>query len=247
MTPLFGLTRTTVARNYALIEPASFVGSSLPDWKGGAKPSVVISPVMGARFTQTHVRFEAEGEGKGDTGALEFCGFVTRGSVAAMVDGEQTTLGAGGFLYVPPETAWEIRGGAGAELVVFTKRYERLEGVDVPSPLFGDSAKVEGQAFMGDPDARLQVLLPERPGFDMAVNVFTYQPGATLPMVETHIMEHGLVMLSGQGVYRLHDDWHPVCEGDVIWMGSYCPQWFVAMGKQPASYLYYKDVNRPAL
>ncbi|MEP6663631.1 MAG: (S)-ureidoglycine aminohydrolase, partial [Verrucomicrobiota bacterium] len=24
----------------------------------------------------------------------------------------------------------------------------------------------------------------------------------------------------------------------------YCPQWFVAMGKTPASYIYYKDVNR---
>ena len=47
-------------------------------------------------------------------------------------------------------------------------------------------------------------------------------------------MEHGLLMLSGQGVYRLGDDWHPVRAGDVIWMGAYCPQWFVAMGKEPA-------------
>jgi (S)-ureidoglycine aminohydrolase len=27
-------------------------------------------------------------------------------------------------------------------------------------------------------------------------------------------------------------------------MAPFCPQWFVAMGKGPASYLYYKDVNR---
>ena len=27
-------------------------------------------------------------------------------------------------------------------------------------------------------------------------------------------------------------------------MAPYCPQWFVAMGKSPARYLYYKDVNR---
>ena len=33
-------------------------------------------------------------------------------------------------------------------------------------------------------------------------------------------------------------------KGDVIWMAPYCPQWFVAMGKGPARYLYYKDVNR---
>jgi (S)-ureidoglycine aminohydrolase len=81
----------------------------------------------------------------------------------------------------------------------------------------------------------------------MAVNIFTYQPGATLPFVETHIMEHGLVMLKGQGVYRLDADYHPVQTGDVIWMAPYCPQWFVAMGKTPASYLYYKNVNRAPL
>ncbi len=38
-----------------------------------------------------------------------------------------------------------------------------------------------------------------------------------------------------------------VQKGDVIWMASYCPQWFVAMGKSPARYLYYKDVNRDPL
>ena len=36
-------------------------------------------------------------------------------------------------------------------------------------------------------------------------------------------------------------------QGDVIWMAAYCPQWFVAMGKSPARYLYYKDVNRDPL
>jgi (S)-ureidoglycine aminohydrolase len=91
------------------------------------------------------------------------------------------------------------------------------------------------------------VLLPDVPAFDLAMNIFTYQPGATLPFVETHIMEHGLLMLAGQGVYRLEDSWYPVAAGDAIWMAPYCPQWFVAMGKQPASYLYYKDVNRQAL
>ena len=100
---------------------------------------------------------------------------------------------------------------------------------------------------MGDEDARLQTLLPESPAFDMAVNIFTYQPGATLPQVEIHVMEHGLQMLSGMGVYRLSDSYYPVAEGDVIWMASYCPQWFVAMGKQPASYIYYKDVHRDPL
>jgi (S)-ureidoglycine aminohydrolase len=93
----------------------------------------------------------------------------------------------------------------------------------------------------------LQSLLPQDLSFDLAVNIFTYQPGTTLPLVEVHLMEHGLLMLEGQGVYRLGDSWYPVQAGDAIWMASYCPQWFVAMGKRPARYLYYKDVNRDPL
>ncbi len=78
----------------------------------------------------------------------------------------------------------------------------------------------------------------------MAINLFTYQAGARLPFVETHIMEHGLIMLEGEGVYRLENAWYPVKAGDAIWMAPYCPQWFVAMGNGPAAYLYYKDINR---
>jgi (S)-ureidoglycine aminohydrolase len=72
----------------------------------------------------------------------------------------------------------------------------------------------------------------------------TYLPGATLPMVEIHVMEHGQLMLSGGGIYRLGDCWYPVAEGDFIWMAPFCPQWFGALGKTPAKYLIYKDWNR---
>jgi (S)-ureidoglycine aminohydrolase len=51
-------------------------------------------------------------------------------------------------------------------------------------------------------------------------------------------------MLAGGGIYRLSDHWYPVTEGDFIWMGPYCPQWFGALGKVPAKYLIYKDWNR---
>ena len=117
-------------------------------------------------------------------------------------------------------------------------------GVPVPEPIVGNESEVAGAPFLGDPDAVLKVLLPVDLRFDLAVNVFTFQPGAALPLVEMHVMEHGLLMLEGQGVYRLDEEWYPVREGDVIWMAPFCPQWFVAMGKTTAAYLYYKDVNR---
>ena len=93
----------------------------------------------------------------------------------------------------------------------------------------------------------LKTLLPIDFAFDMAVNLFTFTPGAALPFVEVHVMEHGLSMLQGGGIYRLDDCWYPVQAGDTIWMASYCPQWFGALGKTPARYLYYKDIHRDAL
>jgi len=45
-----------------------------------------------------------------------------------------------------------------------------------------------------------------------------YQPGAALSMVEMHVMEHGLIMLEGGGIYRLGEFWYPVTAGDFIWM-----------------------------
>jgi (S)-ureidoglycine aminohydrolase len=97
---------------------------------------------------------------------------------------------------------------------------------------------------MGDPDVWVQKLLPETPSFDLAVNIMNFRPGGGLPQVETHQMEHGIIMLSGGGIYRLGDDWYPIQKEDVLWMGPYCPQWFGALGKENASYLLYKDWNR---
>ena len=109
------------------------------------------------------------------------------------------------------------------------------------------SVAVPSVDFLGDPSARLRTLLPDEPGFDLAMNTFVFDPGATLPMVESHVMEHGLIFLEGGGVYRLGDAWCPVTAGDSIWMAPYLPQWFGALGKTPSRYHYYKDVNRDPL
>jgi (S)-ureidoglycine aminohydrolase len=97
---------------------------------------------------------------------------------------------------------------------------------------------------MGDEEVQVRGLLPEDARFDFAVNTMTYQPGAALRMVEVHVMEHGLLLLEGGGIYRLGERWYPVTAEDFIWMAPFCPQWFGALGKKPAKYLIYKDWNR---
>ena len=133
---------------------------------------------------------------------------------------------------------------AGVRLNLFERRYVELKGTPLPHVIIGHEADVQGEPFLGDEHLIVKKFLPEHPSFDLAVNVMTFQPGAALPFVETHIMEHGLLMLSGGGIYKVEESWYPVREGDVIWMGPYCSQWFGALGKEPASYLLYKEVNR---
>ncbi len=239
---VFGNTRSRIAPDHALITPDTHVTSPLVGWK---KSSAIIhiSPEMGARFTQYTAQMEAGGSSLSAGPGIQRFAFLQSGKVAV---GSQK-LSGGGYLWLPADGEHVIQCIEPASLIVFEKPYLQLDGASAPEPVFGDAAKVPGAAFMGDEDARLQTLLPISPEFDMAVNIFTYQPGATLPQVEIHVMEHGLQMLSGMGVYRLSDNYYPVAAGDVIWMASYCPQWFVAMGKQPASYIYYKDIHRDRL
>ena len=244
MTHLFGSTRNVVTSRYALLTPAGFVTAPLPGWRD-AECVVLISPAMGAHFSQLLITLAKGGRGTGHTGSNELFAIVLGGACRLGVGRRSYRLVDNSFVFIPPGARYEFSGADhGTRLLLFQKEYERLAGVPGPALVVGQTSERPGMPFLGDPDARLQTLLPDAPAFDIAVNVFTYEPGATLPFVETHVMEHGLLMLAGQGIYRLEADWHPVQAGDVIWMGPYCPQWFVAMGKAPASYIYYKNVNR---
>jgi len=243
---LFGQTRTTVAERHALIAPDGHVPSAFPGWDG-VTTNVLLSPAMGARLSQLLLTFEADQDGIAifPADVHEHAVYVETGRVILSYGGDDLTLEAGGFLFVPWETELKITSSDGAKLTVFRKEYEFAENEESPPAIHGNASEITGEPFMGNERAILKTLLPIDPRYDMAINIFTYEPGATtLPFVETHIMEHGLLMLSGQGIYRLEESYYPVIKGDAIWMAPYCPQWFVAMGDEPASYLYYKDIHR---
>lgn len=243
----FGETRTRVEFNHALITPDGHVVSHLASWNH-AEGVVLISPAMGhgagaPRFVQYLVHGSGECATSGAAVNVERLVYVLEGT--AHLDGE--SLAADSFAWFPPNDRYNLTVEESSLVLVFETVYEPLPGSKIPQRLVGTLAAAEKAPFLGDPEAMLATLLPVESGFDMAVNVFEYTPGTTLPFVETHVMEHGLYMRSGQGVYRLGDRWYPVQQGDTIWMASYCPQWFVAMGKESASYIYYKDIHRPLL
>jgi len=238
------LTRSVVKRNHAVIAPDGYINSNVPGCEN-CTVNVIINEQMGANLCQTLVTAAAGCKLQGQTKASQIFFYVVEGTTKVTVTSQTKTLTKGQFVYIPigKEYLFEEL-TVGTQLLTFHKVYEYLEGYDVPDTLFGDQADIEGPVYMNDDALRIQVLLPAELGFDMAVNIFTYQTGGNLPMVETHIMEHGLLYLQGQGIYMLDHEWYPIKKGDSIWMAPYCQQWFTAMGKEPAIYIYYKNVNR---
>ncbi|MBD2754444.1 (S)-ureidoglycine aminohydrolase [Spirosoma validum] len=238
------LTRSVVKRNHAVISPDGYINSRVPGWDN-CTVNVIINEQMGAHLCQTLITLNEISVLTGATLHSQLFFYVVEGRCTATVGGETNTLEKGQFVYIPIAKEYKVdKPEPGTQLLTFHKVYEKLDGYDVPPVIFGDAANIEGPTYLGDAALRLQVLLPDTLAFDMAVNIFTYDPGGHLPFVETHIMEHGLIYLQGQGVYMLDKDWYPIKKGDSIWMAPYCQQWFTAMGKEPAVYIYYKNVNR---
>jgi len=238
------LTRSVVKRNHAIISPDGYINSNVPGYTN-CVVNVIINEQMGAHLCQMLVTAGKNARITGQTRSSQIFFYIIKGKATAKIDSDTKTLTDGHFVYVPVNKNYQWDDfNEGTQILTFHKVYEKLEGNDIPTTLFGDAAQVAAPEYMGDPALRLQVLLPDNLSFDMAVNIFTYDSGGHLPMVETHIMEHGLLYLQGQGVYMLDHQWYPIKKGDSIWMAPYCQQWFTAMGKEPAVYIYYKNVNR---
>lgn len=234
-----GNTRSCHERDYLLQTPDTFVRAPLP---GMVNVTAIVhaAPALGAQFTQYTVEFSAGGQYT--LGSLQAFVYVRSGAVTVRHGGAEFTLAADGFAYLPPDSGAQLSTSADAVAVVIEKPF--AGGAVQPAAFHGNERAIAGGPLEGDDTLNVRKLFPEDTTYDFAVNTMTYQPGATLPMVEIHVMEHGLLMLDGEGIYRLGDKWYPVAAGDFIWMAPYCPQWFGALGKKPARYLIYKDWNR---
>jgi (S)-ureidoglycine aminohydrolase len=204
-----------------------------------------VGPAWGAAFTQYTAEFESGGE-LGGSNAQRFL-YVLEGSVKVESGRESGHLSTRGYAYFPQDSTHRVVATQKSRVAVIEKIYRSLDSATSPCTIVSSEDAVISHALSDDPDLQVKCLLPDTMSFDFAVNIMTYQPGAALNMVEMHVMEHGLLMLEGGGIYRLGDSWYPVTAGDFIWMGPWCPQWFGAIGKVPAKYLIYKDWNRHPL
>jgi (S)-ureidoglycine aminohydrolase len=239
-----GQTRSSQQRNHILLTPDTFVRTTLPGMRA-CSAIVHAGPALGTGFTEYTAEFEAGGE-LGGTSAQRFV-YVIEGEISVELEGKRRELAPRGFAYIPQGLSHRVVATKASRVAVIEKAYQSLASMDSPGAVVSSEDAISSHALNDDPDLQVKCLLPDEMGFDFAVNTMVYQPGAALSMVEMHVMEHGLIMLEGGGIYRLGDSWYPVTAGDFIWMGPWCAQWFGAIGKVPAKYLIYKDWNRHPL
>jgi (S)-ureidoglycine aminohydrolase len=241
-----GLTRSRHLPDHALITPDTFVRTQLAEWKGAAV-ILHISPVIGsgARFSQFTAELSAGSHVSPPLNGFQRFVFVLEGSVSVTVDGETRELGEYDYVYLPAGVPHTLSSTAPARLSVFEKPFQQQGAA--PNVHWGNERHNAGILFEGDERLIARKLLPDELNFDFMVSTMSFAPGASLPYTEVHYMEHGLLMLEGEGLYKLGEAYYPVQTGDVIWMGAHCPQWYAALGRTWTKYLLYKDMNRHPL
>lgn len=237
----FGATRSDIKPRHALLTPESHEWITQPDWPG-AELAFLITPDLGSKLAMALVRVASRAEAVPAAPGIARFLFCLEGSLD-LSDGSR--LSPESYAFLPPGAEMNLTCDGPARFVLFEWRY--LARGDLPAMVTGTVATTPGTPLRGDERLVVQKMLPTDPAFDFEFNIMNFEPGASLAYVETHFMEHGLLMLDGGGVYRLDRDWYPVTAGDAIWMGSHVPQWFGALGRTPSRYLICKNYNRSPL
>ncbi|MEO0633287.1 MAG: bifunctional allantoicase/(S)-ureidoglycine aminohydrolase [Pseudomonadota bacterium] len=227
--------------------------SALPFWDG-TRLWIIARPLTGFAETFSHYIMEVApggGSEQPDTDPqAQAVLFVVDGTCDLIVDGQQHSLTAGGYAYLPAGTEWTLRNTADTPVRFhwIRKRYHAVAGLDAPDVIITNEADVPPTAMPGTDGkwATTRFADPTDLRHDMHVNIVSFEPGAVIPFMETHVMEHGLYVLEGKAVYRLNQDWVEVEAGDYIWLRAFCPQACYAGGPGRFRYLLYKDVNRHA-
>lgn len=246
--------KSVFTESYLLIDRNAFsdiTASYFPHWHK-ARAWIIARPLSGFAESFSHYILDiAPGGGsespEPDQGA-EAALFVTQGRISLALDGKQYEMGEGGFAYLPAGSNWSIENpnNAPAALHLIRKYYESVPGISPPKPIIANEADIKPEAMPGSDGAwsTTRFVDPADLAHDMHVNIVNFEPGGMIPFDETHVMEHGLYILSGSANYRLNTNWHQVEAGDYLWLRAFCPQSCIATGKVPFRYLLYKDVNR---
>ncbi|RFP86675.1 (S)-ureidoglycine aminohydrolase [Rhodobacteraceae bacterium 63075] len=246
--------RAVFTESYAVLPKGTMrdiTTSFLPFWED-TRLWVIARPMSGFAETFSHYIMEVQPGGGSDRpeteAGAEAVLFVVEGAGELSLDGKVHTLTPGGYAYLPPDTPWSLRNRGDAPLRFhwIRKAYQPVAGLDAPEALVLNENDIAPAPMPGTDGkwATTRFVDPADMRHDMHVTVVTFEPGAVIPFLETHVMEHGLYVLEGKAAYRLNTDWVEVEAGDYMWLRAFCPQACYAGGPGRFRYLLYKDVNR---
>lgn len=252
-----GSTRARSGQSYALLAPDNRVyGAPVPGWAGPVSAAALVTPALGAHFAMYLVRVRKGGEIVRPTGfegvieGLERIFFVLTGEVRVdVIAGEEEllgmgkgVLGPGAFLYAGPGDTKVDRLVVEGEAVLI--QLDRVyAGSGSPRTVVGDVETVAEEVPEGEVFRLRRLLDTDDAAYDFNIHVMDFSPGEFLAIKERHYNQHGLLMLEGEGLYMLGEDFMPVQAGDAIWMAPFCAQWYAALGKTRSRYWLYKDTN----
>lgn len=234
--------------SHFLMTPDNFVPNALPFLERTVVRVLATPRWQGTRFGQYLLEMESGAQTTRPIGReSESFLFQIDGKLTVQSSDGQEVLDPGAFCYLPAGAGFSLlASGARPARMLWTKRaYEPVEGLPSPRPILGHHSDIPDIAPEPPATYVYRELIPSAAReYDMAMNILIADPGGSIGQIEMHHQEHGLLMLSGQGIYYLDGSTYEVFAGDYIYMAPYCPQAFFATGEETASYLLYKDINR---
>lgn len=231
--------------SYMLFPRANRVEHHLPGLNG-VLAQVLATPQMGAKFVEHELLIDPNGctAAPRDENFEQFF-FVLEGEIElGYAYNKPQKLVKGSFSWLPPHCSFQFvnKSESRSRVIWIRRKYEEISGVAIPAPMIAHESDVPAEPT----DTYMeQHLTPyEQMGFDMGINLQVFEPGIYFSFVEAHVMEHGLYMLEGRGLYWLNQDLMETQKDDFIYMAPFCPQFFYSTGWEKSAYLLYKDVNR---
>jgi (S)-ureidoglycine aminohydrolase len=229
---------------YSMLPRANRVMHTLPTLEG-AQAQVLAAPPHSSHYVAHELVLDpGGGSRKPINEGLEQFFYVLEGEVDLSLGDRAHRLVDGGYCWLPPNRvfAFSNPGTDATRVFWIRRRYRSQPGLSVPEAIVTHERDVV--AFPEDTYMEQHLVPYEDPAHDMGCNLLTFEPGEYFGFVESHIMEHGLYMLTGRGVYWLNGDYVEVQKDDFIHMAAYCPQFMYATGWEKTRYIVYKDVNR---
>ncbi len=230
---------------------SDIVTSVLPHWDD-TRAWIIARPLSG--FAETFAQYIMEVKPGGGSLSPEpdarasAAIFVVEGEGKITCEGQDHPLRTGSFAYLPAGAKWAFLNDSAAPIRFHwvRKAFKVVDGLELPPAIFTheDDCVMHATPDTDGRWATARFIDPSDVRYDMHLNIVTFEPGAIIPFMETHIMEHGLYVLEGKAVYRLNEDWVEVEAGDYMWLRAFCPQACYAGGPGRFRYLLYKDVNR---